>query len=145
MPRSLRGIVRTVAAFDLALTALLVWPGISIEILELLYRVNAFLGGDVTLPGFHAIHDLFVSLAGVLGVLWAVARLLDPRPLLAGLDVAGRLVVAALIAVAVVGGQAPALLFAFVATELLGAGWQVVALVGAEGPEGSPIGRPGGR
>lgn len=130
VPRSFPGIVRTVAAFDLGLTALLVWPAAALELIEGLYRVNALLGGDATAPGFHSLHDLFVSLTGVLGVLWALARLLDPKPLLAGLDVAGRLVVAALIVVAVVGGKAPAILFVFVATEVAGAVWQGMALLG---------------
>lgn len=129
MPKRFPTVVRAVAAFDLVVTGLLVWPGIATEFLELLYRVNAFLGGDATSPGFHTIHELFVSLAGVLGVLWALARILDPRPLLAGLDAIGRFVVAAMMVFAVLGGQAPAILFVFVGTELAGAIWQGVALL----------------
>lgn len=122
--RDTRDLVRAMrrwAALDLAVTALFVWPGTSIPFLRALYAVNAFLGGDATLPEMHGVHLLFVSLSGVLGVLWALARLLDPRPLLGALDSVGRVAVAIFIALAVVGGKGPAILFVFVATELAGA------------------------
>ncbi len=119
--RDLRRAMRRWAALDLAVTALLVWPGTSIPFLRALYAVNTLFGGDATLPEMHGMHLLFVSLSGVLGVLWALARLLEPRPLLAALDSIGRVAVALFIALAVVGGKGPAILFLFVATELAGA------------------------
>ena len=70
---------------------------------------------------FEPLHWLFVNLAGVLGVLWALVRLRTPTPELALLDVAGRFAVAALILHATAAGGMTPLLHFFVASELGGA------------------------
>jgi hypothetical protein len=114
-------IVRGFAAFDLLVTALLVWPPSARGFVDVLYRVNGYFGGVSTPPFFDSIQLFFVCLAGVLGVLWALVRLVSPSRLLAFLDAGGRVVVSLLILFFVLAGSAPTLLLLFVVTELLGA------------------------
>jgi hypothetical protein len=107
--------VRGFAAFDLVVTGCLAVPPLAPFFLELLFV------GAAPRVRFEPLHLLFVNLAGVLGVLWAIARLRAPTPELALLDVAGRFAVAALILRATAeGGMTPILHF-FVATEVVGA------------------------
>jgi hypothetical protein len=121
-------LVRALAGFDLVVTGALALPVTGHGFIELLYRVNGFLGGVSAPPYFDPIHWLFVSLAGVLGVLWALGRILEPTPLLAHLDSAGRVAVALWILRYVVASSAPGVLLAFVGTELVGAILQERAL-----------------
>jgi hypothetical protein len=114
-------LVRGFAAFDLLVTAILVWPPAAQGFVNVLYRVNGFFGGVSTPPFFDSIQLFFVGLAGVLGVLWALARLVTPTTLFARLDAGGRVLVSLLILFFVFAGSAPALLLLFVATELAGA------------------------
>lgn len=114
------GVVRALAGFDLVVTGLLAFPISAHGFVALLYRVNGLFGGVSTPPFFDSIHWLFVNLAGVLGVLWALARLIAPTPLLVGLDSGGRVVVSLVLVGYVFGGSAPGLLLLFAATELAG-------------------------
>jgi len=121
-------VIRTFAAFDLVVTGALALPVTGHGFVELLYRVNGFLGGVSAPPYFDSIHWLFVSLAGVLGVLWALGRILQPTPLLAHLDAAGRIAVALWILRYVLASTAPGVLLLFVGTEVAGAIFQERAL-----------------
>lgn len=112
--------VRGFAAFDLVVTFCLAFPPLARAVLPLLFVG----GGPAFAPlaaGFEPLHLLFVNLAGVLGVLWAVARLRTPSPALALLDVAGRFAVAALILHATSATGTPPVLHFFVASEIGGA------------------------
>jgi hypothetical protein len=114
-------LMRAVASFDLLVTACLAVPPLARVFVPLL-----FAGGDAQAPGplhveFLPLQLLFVHLAGVLGALWALARLRAPTPELALLDVGGRFAVAALILHATAAtGMTPVLHF-FVASEIGGA------------------------
>ncbi|MCP5068038.1 MAG: hypothetical protein GY946_15865 [bacterium] len=68
---------------------------------------------------------MFVNIAGVLGVLWAIVRLRWPLAVLAHTDAIARCFVAALIVYYVVSFPVPPIFLVFVATELLGTGLQV--------------------
>lgn len=70
-------------------------------------------------PSFDPVALMFVNIMGVLGVIWAIARLTNPTEELARLDALGRMVVAALIIHAITWGATP-VLWLFVMTELAG-------------------------
>jgi hypothetical protein len=135
--RALVRCVRACALFDLAVTGCLAFPLSAQAFIALLFAGDAALDLGSSRVEFHPLHWLFVHLAGVLGMLWAVARLRSPTLELALLDVAGRLVVAALILHATAAEGMTPLLHVFVATELVGAAAQYLAARRAR-PEPSP-------
>lgn len=112
-------VVRACAAFDLAVTGCLAVP-------PLARGLFAVLAPELPDPGGFA--WLFVSVAGVLGVLWAGVRLARPARALAWADAAGRAWVGALILWAVVVGDVPRVLLLFVLTEWGGALAQAAVL-----------------
>lgn len=124
-PPALR-VVRACAAFDLAVTGLLAIPGLASGFFAIVDAIGRAVGA-APLPPFAPIAMLFVHLAGILGVLWALARLVQPTRWLSFADAAGRTVVAAFIVAFVATAGVTPVLLAFVATELGGAVWQVRA------------------
>jgi hypothetical protein len=60
-------------------------------------------------------------LTGILGILWNGCRLVRPDSFLVRADIGGRIAVAAALSYFLVVHQAPVILWAFVATELVGA------------------------
>lgn len=76
-------------------------------------------------PSFDPVALMFVNIMGVLGVIWAIARLTIPTEELARLDALGRIVVAALIIHAITWGATP-VLWLFVMTELAGSVAQLI-------------------
>jgi hypothetical protein len=129
--------VRACALFDLAVTACLAFPPSARWLLEILFLGDAALGLGTPRVDFQPLHWLFAHLTGVLGVLWAVARLRAPTLELALLDVGGRLAVAALILRATAAEGMTPLLHGFVAAELAGAALQYWAVRRAR-PEPAP-------
>ena len=88
-------VVRACAAFDLAVTGCLALPPTARLFVDVLFAGDAALGLGSPRASFEPLHWLFVNLAGVLGVLWALVRLRAPSVELAMFDVAGRFAVAA--------------------------------------------------
>lgn len=121
-------IMRVVAGFDLVVTGCLAVPPFARALLRILFAGDAALGLDSLRVEFHPLHWMFVHLTGALGVVWAVARLRTPTPELALLDVFGRFAVAALILHATGAEGMTPLLHVFVASELLGAAAQYLAV-----------------
>lgn len=113
-------VIRGCAIFDLVVTGLMALPPTAGMFVDVLYLVNGRLGGEAEAPPFVAVQWMFVHLAGALGVLWAVARIVGPTRFLGLADAGGRACVGGLILWHVVAGGAPAVLLAFVATEWLG-------------------------
>lgn len=111
--------IRGFAWLDFAITLPFALPIVAKTLIGLIYRIDAALGYGRPLPEFGALQMMFVHIMGVLGVIWALARLRDPSEALARMDALGRLVVAALIIHAITWGASP-LLWALVATELAG-------------------------
>lgn len=120
-------VIRGCAAFDLVATGLLAWPPVARWFVGVLFAVNGVLGGTAEPPVFTALHWFFVSIAGALGVLWAVVRLLRPTRFLGLADAAARTWVAGVMLFHVLDG-APGILLLFVLTELAGTVVQVAAL-----------------
>jgi hypothetical protein len=120
--------VRAVAGFDLVVTACLAVPALARGFIEVLFAGDAAAGFASPPVEFGPLHWLFVHLAGVLGVLWAAARLRTPTLDLAVLDIFGRIAVAAAILYAGEADGMTPLLHVFVATELIGAGVEYWAI-----------------
>jgi hypothetical protein len=120
-------VIRACATFDLIATGLLAWPPLARWFIGVLFTVNGFLGGVAEPPPFTALQWFFVTLAGALGVLWAIVRLLRPLRFLALADVIARAWVAGLIVYWVAHG-APRVLLLFVVSELAGSLAQLRAI-----------------
>ena len=118
-------IIRAFAWADFAVTLPFALPYVSHWLIGLIYHIDARLGFDSPVPGFDPVSLMFVNIMGVLGVVWALARIGTPSEELARLDGLGRLVVAALIIHAITWGATP-VLWAFVATELAGSAAQLL-------------------
>jgi len=124
-------VIRRFAWLDLVVTAPLALPVVAPVLFSALAQLDGTFGSVTPLPVLEPAHWLFVHLTGVLGVVWALARLQLPDPRLARIDAIGRIVVAGLIVWAVAVG-APRVFGLFVATELAGAAAQLFAQSGAE-------------
>jgi hypothetical protein len=114
-----------VAWVDLAVTLPFALPTVSFWIIGFLYHLDQKLMMASAIPSFDPVALMFVNIMGVLGVIWAVARLSTPTEDLARLDALGRLVVAALIIHAITWGATP-VLWLFVMTELAGSAAQLI-------------------
>jgi ABC-type amino acid transport system permease subunit len=114
-------VIRGWAVLDLTVSALFALPPLAALLLDVLYSLNGRLGGVSVAPPFEPVHWLFVCLMGGLGVVWAVARIVEPMRKLGLIDAAARLWVAVLIAYFVFVRGAPVVLLLFVATEFGGA------------------------
>ena len=121
-----RAVARGAAVFDLVATGCLAVPGMEQRLLDGLYTVDAAAGFGTPPVALPPLGLFLANLAGALGVLWALVRIVRPERLLVRADAIGRCCVAVLIAHAIeVRGVTP-VLYAFVATELAGAiaqGW----------------------
>lgn len=118
-------IIRGFAWLDFAITLPFALPYVSHWLIGLIYHIDFLLGFASPIPGFDPVSLMFVNIMGVLGVIWALARIGAPTEYLSRLDGLGRLVVAALIIHAITWGATP-VLWAFVATELAGSAAQLI-------------------
>lgn len=123
-----RTAVRAVAAFDLAVTAVLATPGLAQAFLALVMAIDAALGLATPTPALDATGWLFVNLAGLLGVLWNGLRWQDPQPRQVRWDAAGRVAVSAWIIGYVALADISPVFLLFVVSELGGAAVAVLAL-----------------
>jgi hypothetical protein len=114
-------IARICAGFDLAVTGCLAVPPFARVFIDLLFASDLALGLGSQRVVFEPLHWMFVNVAGVLGVLWALVRLRAPTLELVLFDVVGRLAVAAVILHATAAAGMTPLLHVFVGSELAGA------------------------
>ena len=101
------GTYRLIAAWDLALTVPFSVPGINGLAIDALKVLHGALGGRMAFPVFAPLHVFFVSLFGIMCVIWAVVRIHRPSRLLASYDAGGRLVVASFMICFTVAGVSP--------------------------------------
>jgi asparagine N-glycosylation enzyme membrane subunit Stt3 len=118
------GVIRAWAWLDLVVTALLAVPPLAMLFVQVLYALNGRLGGAGVPPDFAPVHWFFVCLAGVIGVAWSLARILQPLRPLGIIDAFARLAVSVLILYFVLVIDAPVALLVFLVSELIGAGHQ---------------------
>jgi hypothetical protein len=122
-------VIRGFAWADLAITLPFALPFIAEAVIALLYFIDRWLGFDTPSIMFETgpFGLMFVHIMGVLGVLWAMARLRRPEAELARMDVRARLVVTALILYAIALGATP-VLWLFVVSEVAGSATQFAVL-----------------
>lgn len=122
-------IIRGTAWCDLAITLPFALPFVAGPVIALLREADKWLGLGTPAMTFEMgpLAMMFIHIMGVLGVVWAIARLCLPVALLSRIDAIARLVVTALIFHAMIGGATP-LLWLFAATEMLGSAAQFFAL-----------------
>jgi len=122
-------IIRGFAWADLAITLPFALPFIAEAVISLLWFLDRWLGFDTPSIMFEAgpFGLLFVHIMGVLGVVWALARLRRPEADLARMDARARLVVTALILYAIALGATP-VLWLFVISEVAGSVAQFAVL-----------------
>ena len=123
-----RAVARGAAGFDLVATGLLAVPGFETRFLGWLDALDAALGFATPAATLPPLGLFLANLAGALGVLWALVRIARPERHLVRADAIGRCFVAALIVHAIVERGVTPVLYAFVATELVGAAAQAWAL-----------------
>lgn len=116
-------VARGWAMVDLAMTSSMALPPSAAFLADLILALSGQPDREID-----PLALFFLCLAGVLGVLWALARIHDPTRFLVTADAAGRLVVSALIVGFVFMADAPGALLAFVVTELAGSAHQFLAL-----------------
>lgn len=116
-----RKIIRGAAWCDLVITAPFAVPLVAEAIIALLYGIDREIGFATPALMFEMgpLAMMFAHIMGVLGVVWAIARLRQPVVELARIDAGARLVVAALIFYAILAGATP-VLWLFVFTEIAG-------------------------
>lgn len=121
--------IRSVAWVDFAVTLPFALPFVAEALIALIYLLDRWLGFGTPAVLFEMgpLAMMFVHIMGVLGVVWALARLRIPSLLLARIDALARLAVAALIVYAVTEGATP-VLWLFVVTEIGGSAVQFAAL-----------------
>ena len=133
--------VRTLTWLDLGICASFAVPGVAALTFGVLDVASRALGfADVVYPTGAA--AFFVNLAGLFGVLWNVAMLSVRTPSLHQVDLVARLGVIGLIVYHIaVSGLSPVFL-AFVATEVVGAGFKLrwlPTLEPADAPSASAV------
>ena len=110
---------------DLAVTLPFALPVISYWLIGYIYHLDQQMMMQSPVPTFEPVAMLFVNIMGVLGVVWALARLATPTEALARMDALARVIVAALIIHAITWGATP-VLWLFVMSELMGSAVQLI-------------------
>ena len=126
-PRAYQRIVRASALYDLVVTAPFATPWTCAATLNTLRAVHDWLGLKGTVPEPAPEVLLFANLMGSVVLIWAVARLLRPEPLLGRLDALARGMFSAWMGYAVLSGLSPILLV-FLVMELGGMTLQLLPL-----------------
>jgi len=117
--------IRFFAWLDLAVTGLLALPVTAPLVIDLVYWLHDALPlAPLARPALGDTAMAFVNIMGIIGVIWALARLKAPSLLLARLDGWGRFAVAAVLLWYMQGTLSP-VFFLFVLTELAGAAVQL--------------------
>ncbi|RKH32176.1 hypothetical protein D7Y13_33180 [Corallococcus praedator] len=136
----LRRIIRGSALYDLVVTLPFATPWTAEVALSLMGQTHEALSlrGEA-MPVFTPMHLFFVSLFGVLAVLWAGVRVIQPTAFHGAVDAVGRAVVATWMVLALSQGVTQVLI-AFLVMELAGMFAQGGLLLAArKGREGAPV------
>ncbi|MBZ4375049.1 hypothetical protein [Corallococcus sp. AS-1-6] len=127
LPRAVRGF----AVYDLCVTLPFATPWTADAMLGVMRWAHEglALGGEST-PAFTPTHLFFVALFGVLAVIWALVRVLQPTALHGAIDTVGRGLVSAWMVLALAQG-ASQVLGVFLVMEVAGMVVQGALLLGA--------------
>ncbi|WP_375755573.1 hypothetical protein [Corallococcus exercitus] len=139
-PSLLQRAVRGFAVYDLCVTLPFATPWTAAAMLGVMRWVHEGLAlGGEALPAFTPMHLFFVALFGVLAVIWALVRVLQPTALHGAIDTVGRGLVAAWMVLALTQG-ASQVLGAFLVMEAAGMFVQGAFLLGARRQAASATG-----
>jgi hypothetical protein len=117
----LRRVVRGFAVYDLVITLPFLTPWTAAAMLQVFQQVHLALSlGGEPMPAFALQHVFFVSLFGVLAVIWALVRILQPTALHGAIDTGGRALVSAWMVLALTQG-ASQVIGSFLVMEAVGA------------------------
>lgn len=114
-------VIRICAGADLLVTGLFALPFLATMMLTFLFWLNGVVSEPVEIPEISHLNMLFINLMGTLGVVWALARLMQPYAMLGWIDAWARLWVSAVLIYFLTKPGVPAIMSLFIATELLGA------------------------
>ncbi|HOT62991.1 MAG TPA: hypothetical protein PLU93_09020 [Treponemataceae bacterium] len=104
--------IRLIAAWDLLLTLPFAIPLVNARLIEALSLAHGLISPRRPFPAFDGLHLFFVTLFGIMAVLWAIVRMQRPSRYLALSDTIGRAVVAiVMISFTALGGSAVPALF----------------------------------
>ncbi|CAM4496508.1 hypothetical protein [Corallococcus exiguus] len=127
----LRRAVRGFAAYDLIVTLPFATPWTAEAMLGVMRWMHESLAlGGEAMPVFTPVHVFFVALFGVLAVIWALVRVLQPTALHGAIDTAGRGLVSAWMVLVLTQG-ASQVLGVFLVMEAAGLFVQGALLLGA--------------
>ncbi|RKH55076.1 hypothetical protein [Corallococcus aberystwythensis] len=130
-PSLLQRAVRGFAVYDLVVTLPFATPWTAGAMLGVMRWVHEGLAlGGEAMPAFASVHLFFVALFGVLAVIWALVRILQPTALHGAIDTVGRGLVASWMVLALMQG-ATQVLGAFLVMEAAGMFVQGALLLGA--------------
>ncbi|RKI35354.1 hypothetical protein D7Y27_32075 [Corallococcus sp. AB004] len=134
----LRRAVRGFAVYDLCVTLPFATPWTAEAMLGVMQWAHEglALGGEAT-PAFTPMHVFFVALFGVLAVIWALVRVLQPTALHGAIDTVGRGLVSAWMVLALTQG-ASQVLGVFLVMEAAGMFVQGALLLGARSRAAAP-------
>ncbi|NNC18325.1 hypothetical protein HJC22_21670 [Corallococcus exiguus] len=134
----LRRAVRGFAAYDLIVTLPFVTPWTAEAMLGVMRWMHEGLAlGGEGMPVFTPTHVFFVALFGVLAVMWALVRVLQPTALNGAIDTVGRGLVSAWMVLAITQG-ASQVLGVFLVMEAAGMFVQGALLFGARSRASAP-------
>jgi hypothetical protein len=120
-------VVRILAFIDLPAACVVAIPFAAASLVDSIFWLDQRLGLGTTPAALVPTSALAVNLAGVIGVVWALARLHVQNPPLARLDAWGRVAVAGVIVYYVIFRAQTPVLLTVVAAEGAAAVWESVA------------------
>ncbi|NNC07956.1 hypothetical protein HJC10_34605 [Corallococcus exiguus] len=134
----LRRVVRGFAVYDLCVTLPFATPWTAEAMVGVMQWAHEglTLGGEA-MPAFTPVHVFFVALFGVLAVIWALVRVLQPTALHGAIDTVGRGLVSAWMVLALTQG-ASQVLGVFLVMEAAGMFVQGALLLGARSRAADP-------
>ncbi|NOK22224.1 hypothetical protein [Corallococcus carmarthensis] len=138
-PSPLQRAVRGFAVYDLLVTLPFATPWTAAAMLGAMRWAHEGLSlrGEA-MPAFTPTHLFFVALFGVLAVIWALVRILQPTALHGAIDTVGRGLVASWMVLAITQG-ASQVLGTFMVMELAGMFVQGALLLGARRRDAAPV------
>jgi hypothetical protein len=121
--------VRWIAWFDLVVTGAFALPFVAWPLIDIVMQAEGAMFGPTRVHALpQAPWSLFINLMGVLGIVWAIARLVVEDWRLIKIDAAGRIAVAIFIVYGLAVLNLPLLFGAFVISELGGSLIELVAI-----------------
>lgn len=125
---ALQATVRRLSWVDIVLVSPMAVPGLAGLILSIAEAIDGMLGLASPLGDLSTMGMVFVHVVGILATVWSIARIKEPTLLLAKLDAWARLAVTAVLLFYMAMLGPSVLFFLFLASEIIGAALQFLAI-----------------